>query len=452
MAIDRRASLGLLAAGLAAPLLPRPLHAASSGRVFLSARADAGGGYRVSGFAAFGAPAFDLPLPGRGHSFAVRPDNRIAVHFSRRPGSFALAIDLARGVARTTFAAPPDRHLYGHGVFGPDGRLLYATENDFATGRGVIGIYDARNGYARLGELPSHGIGPHEIRLLSDGTTLAVANGGIATRPDLPRVKLNLPTMDPSLCYIDRRNGALLGNIRLPEPLRQLSIRHLAVGPDDRVAVAMQDVGPSNRLVPLVANPDNPPALFLIGRRGQPACWSPFVAANDRALGLLRGDDRLADQGGYLQAAIAEENAELQGLLARALPPFGGQGAAGSMTMTRSAGMAQLALHVSPVGERNRDDSPRGVAALVLVHEPESRAGIDPAQVSVFLGLTPMEGQVAALLAEGRTVTEVALALGRSHHTVRWHMKHVFQKLDVTRQAELALLVSSMAGLPLYRR
>ena len=27
------------------------------------------------------------------------------------------------------------------------------------------------------------------------------------------------------------------------------------------------------------ANPDNPPALLLIGRRGQPACWSPF--AND---------------------------------------------------------------------------------------------------------------------------------------------------------------------------
>ena len=25
------------------------------------------------------------------------------------------------------------------------------------------------------------------------------------------------------------------------------------------------------------ANPDNPPALFLVGRRGQPACWSPFA-------------------------------------------------------------------------------------------------------------------------------------------------------------------------------
>lgn len=253
MAIDRRASLGLLAAGLAAPLLPRPLRAAPAGPIFLSARARAGGGYVVSGFGGSGAPAFDLPLPGRGHSFALRPDNRIAVHFSRRPGTFALAIDLANGTVLHSFATPPERHFYGHGAFGPDGRLLYATENDFAAGRGVIGIYDATAGYRRIGEFPSHGIGPHEIRLLSNGTTLAVANGGIATRPDLPRIKLNLPTMDPSLCYIDRRSGALIQKHRLPGRLHQLSIRHLAVGSGDRVAVAMQHEGPAGHLVPLVA-------------------------------------------------------------------------------------------------------------------------------------------------------------------------------------------------------
>ena len=177
-----------------------------------------------------------------------------------------------------------------------------------------------------------------------------------------------------------------------------------------------------------------------------------IVAANDRALDILRAGDRLTDRAGYLQAAIAEEHAELQALLARVLPPFGDQGAAGTMTMRRSAGMAQLALHVTPVGERNRDDAPGGVAALLLVHEPDSGARIDPAQVSALLGLTPMEGRVAALLAEGRTVAEVSLALGRSHHTVRWHMKHLFQKLGVTRQAGLALLISSLAGLPVFRR
>ena len=119
--------------------------------------------------------------------------------------------------------------------------------------RGVVGVYDAVNDYRRIGELKSHGIGPHDIRLLSDGETLVVANGGIATRPDLPRVKLNLPTMAPSLCLVDRRAGTLLQERRLAPALHQLSIRHLAVGPEDTVAVAMQYEGPAGDLIPLVA-------------------------------------------------------------------------------------------------------------------------------------------------------------------------------------------------------
>ena len=80
-------------------------------------------------------------------------------------------------------------------------------------------------------------------RLLSDGETLVVANGGLATHPDLNRAKRNLPTMAPSLCTIDRRDGALLQELRLDPALHQLSIRHLAVGPADTVALAMQYEG-----------------------------------------------------------------------------------------------------------------------------------------------------------------------------------------------------------------
>lgn len=199
--------LRLLAGGLltvGALGLPRSPGAAPRRRLYLGARADAEGGYRVSGFRASGAGAFDLGLPDRGHSFAVRQDRRTAVVFARRPGRFALALDLARGAASAEFVAPRDRHFYGHGAFGPDGRFLYASENDFAGERGVIGVYDAAKGYRRVGELSSHGIGPHEVALLSDGVTLAVANGGILTRPDLPRVKLNVATMAPSLCYVHR--------------------------------------------------------------------------------------------------------------------------------------------------------------------------------------------------------------------------------------------------------
>ncbi|MEX0923985.1 MAG: DUF1513 domain-containing protein [Rhodovibrionaceae bacterium] len=255
MEIDRRTLLALLAGGAAWPLWPARLRAAAQQghkRLYLSARAAEDGSFRISGFSETGAPAFDLALPGRGHSLAVRPSGGEAVFFARRPGAFAKVVDLRGGKLLREIAAPEDRHFYGHGVFSAGGRMLYAPENDFAAGRGVLGVYDATAGYARVGELPSHGAGPHDVKLLSDGTTLAVANGGIQTRPDLPRVKLNVPTMAPSLAYIDRRDGSLLQEVKLAPELHQLSIRHLALGAEDRVAVAMQYEGPKGDTVPLV--------------------------------------------------------------------------------------------------------------------------------------------------------------------------------------------------------
>ena len=272
MAIDRRALLRGVAGGLAGALAPAPL-GAHGGTLYLAARADAAGGYRASGFSARGALAFDLPLPGRGHSFAVRPGAREAVLFARRPGRFARALDLAGGSIAHRFAAPSDRHFQGHGAFGGDGRLLYASENDFAGARGVIGVYDAENGYRRVGELPSHGIGPHALLTLPDDATLVVANGGILTRPDLPRIKLNLPTMAPSLCYIDRRDGKLLQELRLAPDLHRLSIRHLAVGAGGAVAVAMQYEGPGGALVPLVALHRGRGGRGLCPLAASPATW-----------------------------------------------------------------------------------------------------------------------------------------------------------------------------------
>lgn len=278
MEIDRRSALRLLAGGLLAGVtsgLPLSPGAASRGRLYLSARADRGGRYRVSGFDASGAAVFDLGLPGRGHSLAVRSDGRTAVLFARRPGRFALAVDLARRRVAAEFATPRDRHFYGHGVFSPDGRFLYASENDFQGERGVIGIYDAGRGYERAGEIESHGIGPHEIGLLSDGATLVVANGGIHTRPDLPRVKLNLASMAPSLCHVHGSDGRLLDERRLAPGLHQLGIRHLAVGRDDTVAVAMQYEGPRGDSVPLVAlhRPGTAVSTSLAPLEAAPGVW-----------------------------------------------------------------------------------------------------------------------------------------------------------------------------------
>lgn len=250
--MDRRTALGFLAGGLSWPLLAPVRAGPSEPSVYLSARVDDEGAFRVSGFTAEGRRVLDLALPERGHAFAVHATHRAVVHFARRPGRFAKVIDLGSGRAVADLTPPDDRHFYGHGVFSRAG-LLYATENDFDGERGVIGVYDAAAGYRRVGELSSHGVGPHEIRLMPDGETLVVANGGILTHPDLPRIKLNLPSMSPSLVYIDRRDGRLLERVRLDPALHQLSIRHIDVGRNATVAVAMQYQGPAGDLVPLVA-------------------------------------------------------------------------------------------------------------------------------------------------------------------------------------------------------
>ena len=80
----------------------------------------------------------------------------------------------------------------------------------------------------------------HQAILLSDGETVAVANGGIATHPDYPREKLNLAQMDPCLTYLRASDGEILQTVRLPRDYEKLSIRHLTEVTPGTVWVAGQ--------------------------------------------------------------------------------------------------------------------------------------------------------------------------------------------------------------------
>jgi hypothetical protein len=221
--------------------------------LYLSARNDGAGRHYASGFDQMGAARFDLTIAGRGHAFAVHPRRPEAVLFSRRPGQVALVIDLAHGRIRATIEHARDRLFAGHGVYTGDGALLFATEETGEDGRGVVGCYDPARDYRRAGEFPTHGIGPHEMTTLQDGRTLVVANGGYVTSPDGPGVKIDRDRMRPSLVLLAARGGRLLAEGRLPEPLWRLSLRHLAIGRNDVIAVAAQDEGDVSDRLPLAA-------------------------------------------------------------------------------------------------------------------------------------------------------------------------------------------------------
>ena len=202
--------------------------------------------------------AFHIPIPQRGHDATLHPNKPQIVLASRRPGRELYLCDVGQYTLHQRISSPAERHFYGHTVFDLKGDFLYATENVFDEGdspdltpkNSRIGVYDVRNGYQRVREMDTYGVGAHQLQFLSDGQTLVVANGGIYTHPAYGRQKLNIENMDPSLAYINVENGELVAQHRLDD--HQLSIRHLSVGANDAVVTGLQYEGPSHTDVPLL--------------------------------------------------------------------------------------------------------------------------------------------------------------------------------------------------------
>ncbi|MEN0000880.1 MAG: DUF1513 domain-containing protein [Pseudomonadota bacterium] len=242
--LDRRAFLAAAGGSYLAGLMPAAAaRLEKADAVFASAFRAPDGTFGVATLTEDGGVIDTYKLPARGHDVVWRPGTQILVAFARRPGTFAAVIDKTGAKAPLTIHCPPGRHFYGHGCFSADGRHLYATENAFEASIGVIGIYDATNGYRRIGEFGSGGVGPHDVHLLPDGKTLVVANGGIETHPDYPRAKLNIPIMDPNLAIIDTLNGDIKAIAHLSRDQHKLSIRHMAMQTDGTIWFACQNEG-----------------------------------------------------------------------------------------------------------------------------------------------------------------------------------------------------------------
>ena len=177
--------------------------------------------------------------------------------------------------------------------------------------------------------------------------------------------------------------------------------------------------------------------VIYLDRRGM------IVETNARARAVLRQGDGLSDRGGFLRARLPADDAKLGKLLARALPKSGATAASDSMAVTHSPGLPRFALHVNPVVVHQMDFGARRIAALVLVVDPESKPHIAPDLLSATLGLTEAESRVAAALAAGNSVTDIAVATRRQESSVRWLVRQMHTKLGISRQADLVRMVLS---------
>lgn len=266
MATRRR----FLASLMAATVAPTLTWADAGSPSFLAAAREPDGSFALFGLTAQGQETFRILLPARGHAGAGHPVRPEAVTFARRPGTYALVIDCARGQLIRSLTAPDGHHFSGHGAFSADGETLFTGEIDNDTGTGWIGIWAREDGYRRVGQFASGGIGPHELLRLPGGN-LVVANGGLVAALDDDRTKLNLDTMRPNLSYLSP-DGILLDRVELPPDLHRNSIRHLAANPDGTVAFAMQWEG---------GDTVHPPLLGLHRKGHTPVlCASPDALAS----------------------------------------------------------------------------------------------------------------------------------------------------------------------------
>jgi DNA-binding CsgD family transcriptional regulator len=180
------------------------------------------------------------------------------------------------------------------------------------------------------------------------------------------------------------------------------------------------------------------------------------VVANRVASQAMDSDWSLfVDQAGHLCCRLAKADSELT-LAVRSLQLSGKAGLQSGAPRERAVirvPSPQAAKPLLACLVALRPDATMGAfghvaVVMVVVHDPNQTARIDPFALAAAFELSPAEARVAVALANGASPKEIARNLGVSPNTVRSQVQAVHHKFGVSRTAELvALIHSSSFGL-----
>jgi len=155
-----------------------------------------------------------------------------------------------------------------------------------------------------------------------------------------------------------------------------------------------------------------------------------------------RGDqagDLLEVRGGRLRARNTEHQARVTATIERAAG-LGRQ--TSTILVDDDSGWWLFSVAPAPIAGASAMTSFSAWAALVPYQRSEAAdLGRVRHFASVF-GLSPAEARVAGLIGEARTIHATARALATSPGTVRNHLKAIFAKIGISRQAELVAILS----------
>lgn len=172
---------------------------------------------------------------------------------------------------------------------------------------------------------------------------------------------------------------------------------------------------------------------------------------NHEAARLLDARDGLAVEDGRIVGLGKEQDRALRRLVDDALAPAVDEAPAliGSARLARSSGRADLGVVARAVPATEIADRAAPPAAVLFLRDPES-SGIGAVHEAVRrrYGLTRTEADLALCLTDGCAIDDAAERLGLGRDAARAHLRGIFSKTGVTRQAALVqLLLNGMLSL-----
>ncbi len=174
--------------------------------------------------------------------------------------------------------------------------------------------------------------------------------------------------------------------------------------------------------------------VVLLNRLGEP------IFVNRIAQHLLRQGDGLSLQQGLLVAAQPDETRRLRATIDH-VRGGGIDDPSQHLSLERPSGRRPYAIRICRLAALPDLADDVGALTALFVADPDSRLRPSEASLCGLYGLTPAEARVAADLAQGLPVDEVAANHHISRNTVHHQLRAIFRKTATTRQSDLIALV-----------
>jgi DNA-binding CsgD family transcriptional regulator len=166
--------------------------------------------------------------------------------------------------------------------------------------------------------------------------------------------------------------------------------------------------------------------------------------ANAAAEEILAENDGLSRRDNRIQAARSfETNSMLAALRDVAVAGRTDKREGGALLIARPSGKLPYAVVVLPLPTTVGGEA-KGTRALVFMSDLAHRNNELAPRLSQLFGLSKAEARVAAGIAEGRRLTEIAQEFDVRMPTVRTQLRAVLKKVGASRQADLVRIVLAL--------